>query len=90
MKQKIAMMIAGSILVLSFALAGCGSEQQTSSETESTSQTVSRQSFFRYFIWYFIRHQYFLASYKFRVGDSYCYHSRRFYMGLNCKTFGSQ
>ena len=77
MKQKIAMMIVGSVFVLSFALAGCGSEQQTSSETESTSQTVSR-------------HQYFLASYQFRVGDSYGHHSRRFYMGLNCKTFGSQ
>ena len=37
MKQKIAMMIVGSVFVLSFALAGCGSEQQTSSETESTS-----------------------------------------------------
>ena len=31
MKQKIAMMIVGSVFVLSFALAGCGSEQQTSS-----------------------------------------------------------
>lgn len=44
MKQKIAMIIAASIVVLSFALAGCGSEQQISGETESTSQTVSRQS----------------------------------------------
>ena len=44
MKQKIAIIIAGSILVLSFSLTGCGSEQQTSSETESASQTVSQQS----------------------------------------------
>ena len=44
MKQKIAIIIAGSILVLSFSLTGCGSEQQISSETESASQTVSQQS----------------------------------------------
>lgn len=44
MKQKIAIIIAGSILVLSFSLTGCGSEQQTSSETESAFQTVSQQS----------------------------------------------
>ena len=44
MKQKIAIIIAGFILILSFALTGCGSEQQTSSETESTTQTASQQS----------------------------------------------
>ena len=43
-ETKIAIIIAGSILVLSFSLTGCGSEQQTSSETESASQTVSQQS----------------------------------------------
>ena len=67
MKQKIAMMIVGSVFVLSFALAGCGSEQQTSSETESTSQTVSRQSSSGTSSGAFIQHQYFLASYQFRV-----------------------
>ena len=42
MKQKIAMIIAGSILI--FSLTACSSEQQAASETESISQTGSRQS----------------------------------------------
>lgn len=44
MKQKVAMIVAGSVLVLSFALSGCGSDHQAASGTESTSQTSSQQS----------------------------------------------
>lgn len=41
MKQKVTMIVAGSILVLSLAFTGCGSDQQATSETENGSQQSS-------------------------------------------------